>query len=222
MHTQKINYHQLMLKELEKIKKSNIRPKLLLHTCCGPCSPYVFGVLGEYFDLTVYFFNPNIHPEEEYDKRLSEQIRLVKEMGLGYEVVTDAYHPEPFYESIKGFEQHGEGSERCTSCFGLRLEQTARRAKEMGFDYFSTSLTVSPRKPSQLLNELGIALEEKVGVKFLRSDFKKNNGYAKSVELTKKYKLYRQCYCGCIFTEAEAQAREQQAIKILETEAFPV
>jgi len=210
---QNINYHQLMLKELDVIKKTNMRPKLLLHTCCGPCSPYVFGVLGEYFDLTVYFFNPNIHPEQEYDKRLSEQIRLVKEMGLGYDVVSDVYNPEPFYASIKGLENLGEGSERCTSCFGLRLEQTARRAKEAGFDYFSTSLTVSPRKPSLLLNALGIALEEEIGIKFLRSDFKKNDGYAKSVELTKKYKLYRQCYCGCVFTHVELQEREQARLE---------
>ncbi|MCL2559426.1 MAG: epoxyqueuosine reductase QueH [Turicibacter sp.] len=207
MNGQKINYHQEMLIEIEAIKKAGIRPKLLLHTCCGPCSPYVFGVLGEMFDLTVYFFNPNIHPQAEYDKRLSEQIRLVEEMELSYDVVTDAYNPKPFYESIKGLEQLGEGSDRCTSCFSLRLEQTARKAKEAGYDYFATSLTVSPRKPSQLLNELGIALEEKLGVKFLRSDFKKNNGYAKSVELTKKYKLYRQCYCGCVYTLADSEER---------------
>jgi len=203
MHKQNINYHQLMLKELDVIKEAGIRPKLLLHTCCGPCSPYVFGVLEEFFDLTVYFFNPNIHPVEEYELRLREQIRLVEEMGLGYDVVNDEYNPKPFFESIKGQELLGEGSSRCTSCFGLRLEQTARRAKETGFDYFATSLTVSPRKPSQLLNVLGIALEEKVGIKFLRSDFKKNDGYAKSVELTKKYKLYRQCYCGCIYTNTD-------------------
>ena len=196
-----------MLKEIEEIKKQKTRPKLLLHTCCGPCSPYVFGVLGEYFDLTVYFFNPNIHPQQEYQKRLREQIRLIEEMGLKHEVVTDAYNPKPFYERIEGLEDLGEGSSRCTSCFGLRLEQTAKKAQEAGFDYFSTSLTVSPRKPSQLLNELGIALEEKVGVKFLRSDFKKNNGYAKSVELTKKYDLYRQCYCGCVYTYSEAKKR---------------
>jgi len=209
MHKQNINYHQLMLKELEEIKKAGIRPKLLLHTCCGPCSPYVFGVLNDYFDLTVYFFNPNIHPAPEYEKRLAEQIRLIEEMGLRYEVVTEDYNPEPFYASIRGLETLGEGSKRCTSCFGLRLEQTAVKAKAAGFDYFSTSLTVSPRKPSQLLNELGIALEEKVGVRFLRSDFKKNNGYAKSVALTKKYKLYRQCYCGCVYTEVEAEERSK-------------
>jgi len=214
MHIQNINYHQVMLKEIEKIKQSDTRPKLLLHTCCGPCTPYVFGVLGEYFDLTVYFFNPNIHPEPEYDKRLSEQIRLIKEMGLNYDVVTDAYNPKPFYESIRGLETLGEGSARCSSCFGMRLEQTAVRAKELGFDYFSTSLTVSPRKPSQLLNELGIALEEKVGVKFLQSDFKKENGYAKSVELTKKYNLYRQCYCGCIYTQKDAEKRQQEKEKV--------
>jgi len=207
MNIQKINYHKEMEKELKKIKIAGIRPKLLLHTCCGPCSPYVFGVLGEVFDLTVYFFNPNIHPEKEYNKRLHEQIRLVKEMGLSYDVVTDEYHAKPFYKTIEGLEQLGEGSKRCTSCFGLRLEQTAKKAKEAGYDYFSTSLTVSPRKPSQLLNELGIALEDKIGVKFLRSDFKKNNGYAKSVELTKKYKLYRQCYCGCIFSFGETKER---------------
>ena len=207
MNTQKINYHKEMEKEIKKIQTTNTRPKLLLHTCCGPCSPYVFGVLGEIFDLTVYFFNPNIHPQKEYDKRLSEQIRLVKEMGLDYDVVTDEYNANPFYKKVEGMEALGEGSERCTSCFGLRLEQTAKKAREAGFDYFSTSLTVSPRKPSQLLNQLGIALEEKVGVKFLRSDFKKNNGYAKSVELTKKYKLYRQCYCGCVFSLGETTER---------------
>jgi len=198
---QNINYHNLMLKELDAIKAAGTRPKLLLHTCCGPCSPYVFGVLEEFFDLTVYFFNPNIHPAKEYELRLREQIRLVEEMGLGYDVVNDEYNPKPFFESIKGQELLGEGSSRCTSCFGLRLEQTARRARDAGFDYFATSLTVSPKKPSQLINVLGIALEEKVGIKFLRADFKKNDGYAKSVELTKKYKLYRQCYCGCIYTK---------------------
>ena len=205
MNVQKKNYHKEMEKEIKKIQASETRPKLLLHTCCGPCSPYVFGVLGEVFDLTVYFFNPNIHPKEEYDKRLFEQIRLVKEMGLDYDVVADEYNENPFYKSICGLEQLGEGSERCTNCFGFRLEQTAKFAKESGYDYFSTTLTVSPRKPSQLLNKLGIALEEKIGVKFLRSDFKKNNGYAKSVELTKKYKLYRQCYCGCIFSLEESE-----------------
>jgi predicted adenine nucleotide alpha hydrolase (AANH) superfamily ATPase len=117
--------------------------------------------------------------------------------------VTDIYNANPFYESICGLEDLGEGSARCASCFGLRLEQTAHVAKKEGYDYFSTTLTVSPKKPSQLLNELGIALEEKIGVKFLRSDFKKNNGYAKSVELTKKYQLYRQCYCGCLFSFEE-------------------
>jgi predicted adenine nucleotide alpha hydrolase (AANH) superfamily ATPase len=208
MNTQKINYHKEMEKEIKHIQSTGRRPTLLLHTCCGPCSPYVFGVLGEVFDLTVYFFNPNIHPKKEYDKRLIEQIRLVKEMGLDYDVVTDEYNANPFYETIKGMESLGEGSERCTNCFGLRLEQTAKKAKEAGYDYFSTSLTVSPRKPSQLLNELGIALEEKIGVKFLRSDFKKNNGYAKSVELTKKYKLYRQCYCGCIFSLGESKKND--------------
>jgi len=201
MHKQNINYHNLMQKELDAIKAAGTRPKLLLHTCCGPCSPYVFGVLEEYFDLTVYFFNPNIHPATEYELRLSEQIRLVEEMGLDYDVVSDEYNPQPFFESIKGQELLGEGSSRCTSCFGLRLEQTARQAKASGFNYFATTLTVSPRKPSQLLNELGIVLEEKNGIKFLRSDFKKNDGYAKSVELTQKYKLYRQCYCGCIYTK---------------------
>ena len=203
MNKQKINYHEEMEKELKHIQVVGGRPSLLLHTCCGPCSPYVFGVLSEVFDVTVYFFNPNIHPEAEYDKRLFEQIRLVKEMGLNYDVVTDIYNANPFYESICGLEDLGEGSARCASCFGLRLEQTAHVAKKEGYDYFSTTLTVSPRKPSQLLNELGIALEEKIGVKFLRSDFKKNNGYAKSVELTKKYQLYRQCYCGCLFSLEE-------------------
>jgi len=201
MNEQKINYQQALEKELKKIQATKTRPKLLLHACCGPCSPHVFNVLDELFDLTVYFFNPNIYPPTEYQKRLAEQIRLIKVMGLGYDVVTEADNVSAFYEAVKGLENLGEGSKRCECCFYLRLEQTAKAAKAANYDYFATTLTVSPRKPSQLLNELGIELEATVGVKFLRSDFKKNNGYAKSVALAKKYQLYRQSYCGCVFSQ---------------------
>jgi len=216
MSKQKVNYHQEMEKEMKQIENLENKPKLLLQACCGPCSPYVLTELEKCFCVTVYFFNPNIHPKEEYDKRLAEQIRLVTEMGFDHTVVTDPYDAKPFYVAVKGMESLGEGSERCLKCFELRMRQTAIRAKEQGYDYFTTTLTVSPRKPSQPLNEIGLRLEEEVGVKFLTSDFKKNNGYAKSVAFAKAHDVYRQSYCGCSFSLAESKNRSASTMNIQE------
>lgn len=192
-----------MLSEIDEIVKENKCPKLLLHSCCAPCSSYVIQVLSEYFDIEIFFFNPNIYPEEEYIKRLEEQIRLVKEMGLNYNVVGTRHNSHLFYDAVKGYEKMGEGSERCYQCFRMRLDKTAEYAKSNGFDYFTTTLTISPLKNAAKINEIGMDLEKKYKVKFLNSDFKKNDGFKHSVDLSKKYNLYRQNYCGCVFSQRE-------------------
>lgn len=204
----KINYHKLMLDEIERMKSEGKRPKLLLHSCCAPCSSFVIEYLSTYFEMEVYFFNPNIHPKKEYLRRLDEQIRMVEEMGLNYQVIGPEHQSELFYEAVKGCERLGEGSERCVRCFDLRLEKAAEYAATYGFEYFTTSLTISPMKNAAKLNELGEAAGLKYGVKFLNSDFKKNNGYKRSIELSKQYELYRQHYCGCAFSIKEQQERE--------------
>lgn len=206
----KMNYHKMMMDEIEKITKEERKPKLLLHSCCAPCSSYVIQFLANYFDIEVMFFNPNIYPEQEYHRRLEEQIRLIKEMGLKFKVVGLDHDSHLFYSAVKGLEKLGEGTERCFKCFELRLDQTARYAKENGFEYFTTTLTISPLKNAQKLNEIGEMLAAHYGVKFLNSDFKKNNGYKTSVELSKQYNLYRQDYCGCVFSQQEAVERRKQ------------
>ena len=204
----KINYHKLMLDEIERMTSEEKRPKLLLHSCCAPCSSFVIEYLSTYFEMEVYFFNPNNHPKKEYLRRLDEQIRMVEEMGLNYQVIGPEHQSELFYEEVKGCERLGEGSERCVRCFDLRLEKAAEYAAAHGFEYFTTSLTISPMKNAAKLNELGEAAGLKYGVKFLNSDFKKNNGYKRSIELSKQYDLYRQHYCGCAFSIKEQQERE--------------
>lgn len=204
----KINYHKLMLDEIERMTSEEKRPKLLLHSCCAPCSSFVIEYLSTYFEMEVYFFNPNIHPKKEYLRRLDEQIRMVEEMGLTYQVIGPEHQSELFYQAVRGCERLGEGSERCVRCFDLRLEKAAEYAAAHGFEYFTTSLTISPMKNAAKLNELGEAAGLKYGVKFLNSDFKKNNGYKRSIELSKQYDLYRQHYCGCAFSIKEQQERE--------------
>ena len=194
--------------KLKEVTSEGKRPKLLLHSCCAPCSSFVIEYLSTYFEMEVYFFNPNIHPKKEYLRRLDEQIRMVEEMGLNYQVIGPEHQSELFYEAVKGCERLGEGSERCVRCFDLRLEKAAEYAAAHGFEYFTTSLTISPMKNAAKLNELGEAAGLKYGVKFLNSDFKKNNGYKRSIELSKQYDLYRQHYCGCAFSIKEQQERE--------------
>jgi predicted adenine nucleotide alpha hydrolase (AANH) superfamily ATPase len=203
----KKNYHKIMLEEISKINDENKRPRLLLHSCCAPCSSYVLKFLSQYFYIEVLFFNPNIYPESEYIRRLEEQIRLIKEMGFYYNVVGTEHESQLFYDAVKGYEKMGEGSERCYHCYELRLDRAAEYAKANNFDYFTTTLTISPMKNAAKLNEIGLELENKYNVKFLNSDFKKNNGYKCSVDLSKEYRLYRQSYCGCIFSQLEYMDR---------------
>ncbi len=197
-----INYQ----KELEKtISNLTTVPKLLIHSCCAPCSSYVLEYLSKYFYITVLYYNPNIFPKEEYLYRIAEQQKLINAMETVYPVKfmgTD-YTPEDFYTNIRGYEKEKEGGERCTICYKLRLEEAAVIAKEGGFDYFTTTLSISPLKDAKRLNEIGTALGEKYGVKYLVSDFKKKNGYKRSVELSKDYGLYRQDYCGCVYSMVE-------------------
>ena len=187
-------------KLLDLINSLDYRPKLLLHSCCGPCSTTVITMLKEYFDITVFYYNPNIEPREEYEKRKSEQIRLIKELDSEFvKFLESDYANEEFRSVTKGLEEEKEGGARCSVCFKLRLEKTALKAKELDYEYFGTTLTVSPYKNSYIINEIGAMLEKNFGVKYLYSDFKKKEGYKKSIELSKKYNLYRQNYCGCLF-----------------------
>lgn len=196
-------------KELDKVIETAGRegrvPSLLLHSCCAPCSSYVLEYLSNYFEITILYYNPNIFPPEEYEERENEQARLIGEMKFLHPVklVRGTYRPEEFYRAVKGLEREPEGGSRCTECFKLRLREAARAAKEGGFDYFTTTLTISPLKDARRLNSIGEALGEELGVKFLNSDFKKRNGYRRSTELSALHGLYRQDYCGCVYSMEE-------------------
>lgn len=198
----KINYQ----KELDKVLDGldgNKPPRLLLHSCCAPCSSYTLKYLSEYFDITVYYFNPNISPKSEFDKRFEEQKRLISQMPHRNPItlVEGKYDYDDFLEIAKGLEDVPEGGERCFKCYRMRLESTARLAKEQDFDYFCTTLSISPLKNSRKINEIGKEIEEKYGVKWLVSDFKKREGYKRSIELSREYSLYRQSFCGCVFSK---------------------
>ena len=196
------NYNILMEKEIENIRENAQKPVLLLQCCCAPCSSAVLERLKEHFRLKLYFYNPNIYPEEEYEKRLSQFDKLLAHPGFKDDTVfvPAVYEPEKFEDTIKGFENEKEGGARCERCFTLRLFETARKAKEIGADYFCTTLTVSPHKNSVLLNRIGKEAEKEFGVKFLPSDFKKKDGYKRSTELSSELGLYRQNYCGCKYS----------------------
>lgn len=198
----KINYQ----KELEKILRENKSgDSLLLHSCCAPCSSYVLSYLCNFFKITVLYYNPNIGDNKEYQKRKSEQIRLLPLLSSKYPIgfLDCEYNPEDFYMATKGYETCPEGGERCFICYRLRLEKTAKIAKEKNFDRFCTTLSVSPYKNSQKINEIGSELSKKYGVPFLPSDFKKKEGYKQSNLLSKKFNLYRQNYCGCEYSKRE-------------------
>ena len=196
---EKINY-QIKLEEL--INNLDYKPKLLLHSCCGPCSSYVITYLQDYFDITILYYNPNIEPVGEYNKRKNEQIRFIKELNNPNVTLLDIdYDNNNYREYVKGYENDKEGGNRCHLCYELRLEKTANIAKENNYEYFGTTLTVSPYKNAQILNKIGENLSNQYGVKWLYSDFKKKDGYKKSIELSKKYNLYRQDYCGCEFSK---------------------
>ena len=196
------NYQKELDKIIEALERTGEVPKLLLHACCAPCSSYCLEYLSEYFDITVFCYNPNIYPAEEYGYRVSEIKRLISESEYKHpvKVIEADSEPSQFYQAVKGYEKEKEGAERCFICYGLRLEETAKRAKELGFDYFTTTLTISPLKNAEKINEIGEGLAEKYGVKHLPSDFKKKNGYKRSIELSKEHNLYRQNYCGCVYS----------------------
>lgn len=209
----KINYEILMENQLKEIEKTGIKPKLLLHSCCAPCSSAILEFLQNYFDITVYFYNPNITFEEEYYKRLNEQREYHEKRGYSIKVIEGKYDPrEDFFKQVKGLEERKEGGERCFKCYTLRMEATAQKAKELGFDYFSTVLSISPLKNAQWINEIGEKLSEKYGIKFLNGDFKKKNRYLRSTEISREYELYRQDYCGCVFSKMEREAKEKEKL----------
>lgn len=186
-------------KELEKLLATlTTRPKLLLHSCCAPCSSYVITYLKPYFDITILYYNPNIEPIEEYKRRKEEQKRLCQILGVS--IMDCDYDNELFHECVKGLEEEKEGGNRCFVCYRLRLEKTAKEALKEKFDYFGTTLTVSPFKNSKKLNEIGLELQETYGIPYLISDFKKKEGYKQSIQLSREYHLYRQDFCGCIYS----------------------
>lgn len=192
----KINYDNMMMDIISKLDE---KKSVLLHSCCGPCSSACIDRLKEYFDITVVYYNPNIEPKEEYEMRKSEQIRLLKEWNINF--LDCDYDNQKWRDITKYLTEELEGGRRCSVCFGIRLKYTALKAKELGFDYFATTLTVSPHKNSQVINKIGERIASEANVKFLYSDFKKRDGYKKSIEFSKEYNLYRQDYCGCLYSK---------------------
>jgi len=193
-----MNYDNEMMKIIESL---DYKPTLLLHSCCGPCSTAVIERLLDFFDITVIYYNPNIEPLEEYEKRKQEQIKVIEKLKVKY--LDCDYENENFKKIAKGLENEKEGGKRCHKCYFLRLEYVAKKASVNNYDYFSTTLTVSPYKHADVLNKIGLNLEKVYNVKYLVNDFKKRNGYKRSIELSKEYDLYRQDYCGCLFSKRD-------------------
>lgn len=209
------NYYQQFLNTVQSVCGDGKKPKLLLHVCCAPCSTHCLSVLVPHFDVTVFYYNPNISPFEEYQRRLNEEKRfLLEAYGNKISVVEEQYDGEVFERMAKGLEELAEGGERCKKCYALRLSKTAQYAKQHGFDFFTTTLTVSPYKHSATLNQIGEEIARQFGVNYLFSDFKKQNGYLHSIELSKKYNLYRQDYCGCKFSKQQREMFEAQRAKL--------
>ena len=208
----KENYQKRLDATLSGIASCN-PPRLLLHSCCAPCSSYVLEYLSRYFRITVLYYNPNISPASEFTHRFEEQRRLIDEMPLNnpVECVMGRYDPAEFAAIAKGHEADPEGGERCTACFRLRLEETAKLAKEGRYDYFTTTLSISPLKDAERLNRIGDELGEQYGVPYLFSDFKKREGYKRSIQLSAEYGLYRQDYCGCAFSKRDAEKHKEDA-----------
>lgn len=200
-----VNYQKELDKILSEIKGADKLPKLLVHSCCAPCSSYVLEYLNPYFKITVLYYNPNISPVEEYEKRKAEQIRLINEGDWKnpIDIMDCDYEGDKYTAAVKGLENEPEGGARCRVCFGVRLDKAARLARANDFDYFVTTLSISPLKDARLLNEIGNKLGEKYGIKYLPSDFKKREGYKHSIELSRKYNLYRQNFCGCKYSKSK-------------------
>lgn len=192
-----VNYDKLMT---ETVKGLDRKPTLFLHSCCAPCSSYCIEELVKFFRLTVFYYNPNIDTDEEYEKRKNEQKRFIAEFAPEVEFIGEEHESEEFYKAVKGLENEPEGGKRCRVCFALRLSKTVEKAKENGYEFFATTLTISPLKNAKVINEVGFELERTYGVKYLPTDFKKRGGYLRSTVLSERYGIYRQNYCGCVFS----------------------
>ena len=201
----RINYQKELDKVIESLSQQEKIPTLLLHSCCAPCSSYVLEYLSNYFGITVFYYNPNIYPDEEYEMRVREQQRFIRAIPAEHPIdfIEGAYDKERFYEMARGLEAVPEGGQRCFQCYELRLREAGELAKARGFDYFTTTLSISPMKNAEKLNEIGLRLAEELGVAYLCSDFKKRNGYKRSTELSREYGMYRQDYCGCVYSYHE-------------------
>lgn len=208
----KQNYQKILDETIRSLQQDNRVPTLLLHSCCAPCSSYVLEYLSQFFSITVFYYNPNIYPEEEYVKRVQEQKIFIQRLPVKYPItfLEGDFDKERFYQVTKGLEEAPEGGERCERCFYLRLGETAKMAKQMGMDYFTTTLSISPMKNAETLNRIGAQLAEETGTAYLFSDFKKRNGYKRSVELSREYDMYRQDYCGCVFSYNSRQQEKQE------------
>ncbi|MBQ4151180.1 MAG: epoxyqueuosine reductase QueH [Clostridia bacterium] len=209
------NYSKVLENEITRLSSERVRPRLLLHACCAPCSSYTLEYLASHFDITLFFYNPNISPEKEYGFRAAELKRFIDEHPACKDVklVVPDYNSSPFFEIAKGLEEEPECGARCLKCYRLRLYEAAKMAKDGGFDYFCTTLSISPHKNAEALNLIGDEISKEIGVKYLYSDFKKKGGYARSIELSKEYNLYRQNYCGCVFSKIEAEKRTTDCTK---------
>ena len=207
----KRNYQKELDRIIETHQKKGEAPQLLMHSCCAPCSSYCLEYLSQYFRIILFYYNPNISPKEEYEKRVAEQKRLIESLDMVHPVtfLEGRYEPEKYFALVKGLEKEPEGEARCSVCFHMRLLEAAYAAKEAGAEYFTTTLSISPLKNAERLNDLGEEIGRAEGVAWLPSDFKKKNGYKRSVELSKEYGLYRQDFCGCIYSKAEREAAKQ-------------
>ncbi len=208
----KVNYQKKLDNLIASLTKEGQVPSLLLHSCCAPCSSYCIEYLSQFFNVTVFYYNPNIYPDEEYYHRVKEQQRFISQFPTKHPVkfIEGDYDKDSFYAIAKGLEKEPEKGRRCHKCYDLRLRKTATVAKDIGFDYFTTTLTISPMKDSQVLNEIGINIGKELGVNWLPSDFKKKEGYKRSTEISKEYDMYRQDYCGCVYSYNERQLLKAQ------------
>ncbi len=205
-----INYGKMLESKIEEIRTAGTRPTLLLHACCAPCSSYVLEYIASLFDITLFFYNPNISPESEFKIRLAELNRFTLEAGYAdIPISVPEYDSDEFFSAARGMEDLDEGGARCKICYELRLRKCAEAAARGGFDYFTTTLSISPHKNAAWLNEIGAALSVEYSIPYLHSDFKKQGGYKRSIELSSEYHLYRQNYCGCIFSKAQSEQRHK-------------
>lgn len=204
-----MNYQKILDETLKNIELQNKTPKLLLHACCAPCSSYVLEYLSKYFEITIYYYNPNIYPETEYQRRMNELKKFIENYKSINKInlIEENYNTDEYYKSVKGLEKLGEKSERCYKCYEFRMRKACVYSKDNNYDYFTTTLSISPYKNSDWINEIGKNLEDEYNIKYLYADFKKKNGYKRSLELSKEYKLYRQDYCGCVYSKQEREVK---------------